>query len=254
MGSLFDITGKTAIVTGSSRGLGRTIAEGLADSGAKLMICSRNIEEGNTTAESIRKMGSDAIAMKVDTSIHTECEALIKETIRVYGHLDIMVCNAGIIHITPAIDVDEEEWNKTMDTNLKGYYNCAQLAAKQMIKQKAGGSIVMISSNASTCGFPGLLSYSVSKGGVDQMVRSMAIEWGQFGIRINAINPGYTDNIMTGLKSDSASDEDFLRKHTPLKPRCESKELIGPVIFLASGASSNITGATLLVDGGYTIR
>jgi NAD(P)-dependent dehydrogenase (short-subunit alcohol dehydrogenase family) len=254
MDRLFDVTNKIAIVTGSSRGLGRTVAEGLGNAGAKLVICSRNIEEANTTVECIRKMGSNAIAIKVDTSIHAECKALIDQTIRVYGHLDIMVCNAGIIYITPAIDVDEEEWDKTMNINLKGYYNCAQFAAKQMIKQESGGSIVMISSNASICGFPGLLSYSVSKGGVDQMVRSMAIEWGQFGIRVNAINPGYTDNVMTGLESDSASDEDFLRKHTPLKPRCESKELIGPVIFLASDASSNITGVTLPVDGGYSIR
>jgi NAD(P)-dependent dehydrogenase (short-subunit alcohol dehydrogenase family) len=250
---LFDLTGKVAVVTGSSRGIGKALAWGMADAGAKMVICSRNIEESEAVARHIRDGGQEAFAMRFDAAVRYDCQTLIDETVSRYGGLDIMVCNAGIIYITPAEEVEEEEWDRTMEINLKGYYNCAQLAARQMMIQ-GGGSIVLVSSSSSISGFPGLLSYSVAKGGVDQMVRSMAVEWGEHNIRVNAINPGYTNNVMTGLQTDSARDEDFLKKHTPLKPRCRTEELVGPVIFLASNASSNVTGVTLRVDGGYCIR
>jgi NAD(P)-dependent dehydrogenase (short-subunit alcohol dehydrogenase family) len=251
---LFDLTDKAIIVTGSSRGLGRTIALGLADAGAKIVSCSRNIEKAHATADVIKKRGGTAVAIDVDITIRSECQRLIEESVARFSQINGMVCNAGIISITPADRVTEEEWDRSMSVNLKGTFNCAQLAARQMIKQGTGGSIIMTSSNGSIRGFPGLLPYCVSKGGVDQMVRSMAVEWGEYGIRVNSINPGYTDNVMDGLESDSASDEDFLRKHTPLSPRCESKELIGPAIFLASDASTYVTGVSLLVDGGYCSR
>ena len=133
--NLFDLTGKVGIVTGSGRGLGKTIAIGLADYGAKVVTCSRSIAEAEATAKEIRDQRGEAFAIQADTSARGDCQALIDETIRRYGKLDIMVCNAGISAYTPVEDVEEREWNEIMDVNLKGYFNCAQLAARQMMKQ-----------------------------------------------------------------------------------------------------------------------
>ncbi len=248
--NLFDLTGKVGIVTGSGRGLGKTMAIGLGEYGAKVVTCSRNVAEAEATAKEVRDQGGEAFAIQVDTSARGDCQALIDETIRRYGKLDIMVCNAGISTYTPAEDVEEREWNEIMDVNLKGYFNCAQLAARQMMKQGSGGSIIMNSSNNSLVGYPGLFTYSTSKGGVDQMVRSMALEWGSRNIRVNAINPGWMEKSMSGVQRDSKKEEE-IRKMTPMGRRGFSRELIGPVVFLASEASSFVTGISLLVDGGW---
>ena len=247
---LFDLTGKVAIVTGSGRGLGKTIAMGLAEFGAKLMTCSRNITEAESATKEIKDLGGEAFAMRVDTSVRIECQTLIHETLNHYGQLDIMVCNAGISNYKAAEDVEEEEWDRIMDINLKGYFNCAQLAARQMMKQGTGGSIIMNSSNNSLVGYPGLMAYSTSKGGVDQMVRSMAIEWGNRGIRVNAINPGWMETSMSGVKRDPDKERE-IKKLTPMGRRGFARELIGPVVFLASEASSFVSGISLVVDGGW---
>jgi NAD(P)-dependent dehydrogenase (short-subunit alcohol dehydrogenase family) len=247
---LFDLTGKVGIVTGSGRGLGKTIAIGLAECGAKVVTCSRNITEAEATAKEVRDHGGEAFAIRVDTSARTECQVLIDETLNRYGKLDIMVCNAGVSAYTAAEDVEEGEWNRIMDINLKGYFNCAQLAARQMMKQGSGGSIIMNSSNNSLVGYPGLMAYSTSKGGVDQMVRSMALEWGSRGIRVNAINPGWMETSMSGVKRDPEKERE-IQKLTPMGRRGFARELIGPVVFLASEASSFVTGISLIVDGGW---
>jgi NAD(P)-dependent dehydrogenase (short-subunit alcohol dehydrogenase family) len=247
---LFDLTGKVGIVTGSGRGLGKTIAIGLAECGAKVVTCSRNITEAEATAKEVRDHGGEAFSIRVDTSVRADCQALIDETIRRYGKLDIMVCNAGVSAYTAAEDVEEEEWNRMMDINLRGYFNCAQLAARQMLKQGAGGSIIMNSSNNSLVGYPGLMSYATSKGGVDQMVRSMALEWGNRGIRVNAINPGWMETSMSGVKRDPEKERE-IKKLTPMGRRGFARELIGPVVFLASEASSFVSGISLIVDGGW---
>ena len=247
---LFDLTGKVGIVTGSGRGLGKTIATGLSEYGAKVATCSRSVEEVEATAKQIREQGGEAFAIRVDTSLRADCQILIDETIRRYGKLDIMVCNAGISAYTAVEDVGEEEWDKIMEINLKGYFNCAQLAARQIMKQGTGGSIIMNSSNNSLVGYPGLFTYSVSKGGVDQMVRSMALEWGNRGIRVNAINPGWMESSMSGVKRDPEK-ETKIKELTPMGRRGFARELIGPVVFLASEASSFVTGISLVVDGGW---
>ena len=247
---LFDLAGKVGIVTGSGRGLGKTIAIGLAECGAKVVTCSRSLTEAEATAKEVRDHGGEALALRVDTSVRTECQVLIDETLRRYGKLDIMVCNAGISAYTAAENVEEEEWNKIMDINLRGYFNCAQLAARQMMKQGSGGSIIMNSSNNSLVGYPGLMTYSTSKGGVDQMVRSMALEWGNRGIRVNAINPGWMETSMSGVKRDPEKERE-IKKLTPMGRRGLARELIGPIVFFASEASSFVTGISLVVDGGW---
>jgi NAD(P)-dependent dehydrogenase (short-subunit alcohol dehydrogenase family) len=247
---LFDLTGKVGIVTGSGRGLGKTLAIGLAEYGAKVVTCSRSVVEADLTAKEIGDQGGEGFALQLDTSVRADCQTLIDETIRRYGKLDIMVCNAGISAYTPAEDVEEGEWDKIMEINLKGYFNCAQLAARQMIRQGTGGSIIMNSSNNSLVGYPGLMTYSTSKGGVDQMVRSMALEWGNRKIRVNAINPGWMETSMSGVRRDPKREEE-IQKMTPMGRRGLARELVGPVVFLASEASSFVNGVSLVVDGGW---
>lgn len=249
---MFDLSGKVAIVTGSGRGLGKIFAMGLAKAGADVITCSRTLAEADATAQAIREDGGRAVAVKVDTRNRSDCRTLVTGAVEEFGKLHIMVCNAGVAYINAAEAVDEKQWEQTIATNLTGYFNCAQMAARQMIKQGSGGSIIMTSSNASRVAFPGLMAYCASKGGVDQLVRSMAVEWGCYGIRVNAINPGYTDNLMSGLESDiSGTEEAEALKLTPLRRRGKAGEMLGPVIFLASEASSFVTGTVLPVDGGW---
>jgi NAD(P)-dependent dehydrogenase (short-subunit alcohol dehydrogenase family) len=249
---LFDLTGKVAIVTGSGRGLGKVFAKGLAACGARIVTCSRTLSQAETTAEEIRENDGEALALSVDTTVRSQCRKLVETAVKHFGGLHVLVCNAGVAFFTPAEEISDDEWNRTIATNLSGYFYCAQEVARQMIQQGDGGSIVMISSNASLVGFPGLTAYCASKGGVDQLVRSMAVEWGSRGIRVNAVNPGYTDNLMSGLESDiSGAEEEAIGRMTPLQRRGRSEEMLGPVIFLASDASSFVTGTTLLVDGGW---
>jgi NAD(P)-dependent dehydrogenase (short-subunit alcohol dehydrogenase family) len=252
---LFDLTGKVAIVTGSGRGLGKVFAKGMAEAGARVVTCSRTLSEAKATAQDIIDNGGQALALKVDTTVRSDCRELAANTVEHFGELNIMVCNAGIAYFMPAEKIGQDEWKQTIETNLTGYFHCAQMAARQMIKQGGGGSIIMTSSNASMVGFPGLMAYCASKGGVDQLVRSMAVEWGCHGIRVNAINPGYTDNLMSGLESDtSGAEEEEIRRMTPMQRRGKSEEMIGPVIFLSSDASSFVTGTILPIDGGWCAK
>ena len=252
---LFDLAGKVAIVTGSGRGLGKVFAQGMAEAGARVVTCSRTLSEAETTAQEIRENGGQALALKVDTRIRSQCRDLVTGAVEYFGQLNIMICNAGIAFFSPAEKVSSDEWQQTIETNLTGYFHCAQMAARQMIQQGSGGSIIMTSSNASILGFPGLMAYCASKGGVDQLVRSMAVEWGCHGIRVNAINPGYTDNLMSGLESDaSGAEEKEIRQLTPMQRRGKATEMIGPIIFLASEASSFVTGTILPIDGGWSAQ
>ena len=250
---LFDLTGKVVIVTGSGRGLGKAIARGVGAAGAAVVVSARTAKEVETTAGELRDAGITVAAVPFDATIRSDCQRLIEETIRRFGKLDVIVVNHGISEARPAEDVDEESWQRIMHVNLTGAFNCAQLAARQMIAQGRGGSIIFISSTASLVGFRNLLAYGASKGGVDQMMRQMAVEWGTHNIRVNAINPGYTTHDVRGTESrhaDPALNEE-IKRMTPLERRGTPEEFVGPAIFLASEASSFVTGVALPVDGGY---
>ncbi len=249
----FDLTGKVAIVTGTSRGLGKALAHGFADAGATVVGCSRNAAEAEATAAEIRAKGQPSFAMRCDTSVRADVEALVAETVRRYGRLDIMLCNAGVDRPKPALEVTDADFDHIYQVNLRGYFVCAQLAAKQMIRQGGGGAIVMNSSNASVVGFDNLAPYSASKGGTDLLVKTLASEWGPHGIRVNAFNPGYMNSRQAG--SEHLYTDDALVRRTkdltPLRRYGEARELIGPAVFLASDAASFVTGVVLLVDGGW---
>ncbi len=254
MHQLFDLTDKVAIVTGSGRGLGKAIVAGLAEHGATVVVCSRTLAEAESTAHEIIANGGTAMALRVDTADRASCQRLIDDTVAAYGHLDVLVNNAGIDIIEPAEDVSEEAWDQVVTINLKGYFNCSQFAARQMLKQATGGSILNNSSIAGEVGIKGLTAYAAAKGGVNQMTKTMAVEWASRGVRVNAFSPGYFENIMSGATDEHSRPEkrSQVLQFTPMGRRGLPAELVGPVVFLASDASSYVTGAILLVDGGYT--
>ena len=250
--SRFSLQGKVAIVTGSGRGLGRAIAKGMAEAGAAVVTSARNAAEAQSAADEIVTAGGRAIAVPTDVSDPKACAALVERAVAAFGRLDIMACNAGIILTNPADQATPEELEQTLKINVGGVMYCAQAAAKQMEKQ-GGGSIVVTSSNASLVAFPDLLTYNISKGGVDQMVRTLAVEWAPRNIRVNAFNPGYLEHSMTrseGTVSDPETEAAILRM-TPMRRRGKVDEVVGVAIFLASDASSFITGTVLPVDGGW---
>jgi NAD(P)-dependent dehydrogenase (short-subunit alcohol dehydrogenase family) len=220
------------------------------------MLCSRTQAEVERIAAEIVRDGGKAAAVVADTSDRASCQHLIDQTISKFGKLNVLVNNAGIDSISPAEDLTDDAWERVVNTNLKGYFICSQLAARQMLAQGGGGSIVNNSSICSIIGVNGLTVYSATKGGVNQLTRVMAVEWAKRGIRVNAIAPGYFDNIMQDATAEHASSDKQKQvlAFTPMGRRGQPEELIGPVIFLASEASSYVTGAILFVDGGYTAQ
>jgi len=251
---LFDLHDRVAIVTGSGRGLGKAIALGLAEAGASVVVCARHTDEIEETATAITAAGGSAHPTHVDTSDRESCRRLVETAVGAFGKVDILVNNAGIDIIEPAEEVTEEDWDTIIAINLSGYFHCSQFAAQQMFEQGSGGSIVNNSSIASAVGIRGLVAYSAAKGGVNQLTRVMAVEWATRGIRVNAFAPGYFDNVMRDATTTHADPEKQRQviEFTPMARRGRVEELVGPVIFLASDASSYVTGAVLFVDGGYT--
>ena len=194
------------------------------------------------------------MALRLDSGDRASCQQLVDDTVAAYGRIDTLVNNAGVDIIEPAEDVEEEAWDTVLNINLKGYFNCSQFAARQMLQQPNAGSIINNSSIAGDVGIAGLTAYAAAKGGVNQMTRTMAVEWADRGVRVNAFSPGYFENIMSGATEEHSRPEkrSQVLQFTPMRRRGLPAELVGPVVFLASDASSYVTGAILLVDGGYT--
>jgi NAD(P)-dependent dehydrogenase (short-subunit alcohol dehydrogenase family) len=250
--SRFSLAGKVAVVTGSGRGLGRAIAQGYAEAGAAVVTSARTAGEAESAAAEIREKGGRAIAVATDVADPAACAALIEKAVAAFGRIDVLACNAGILLPNSAERVTPEELERTLRINVGGYLSCAQAAEPHMTRQ-GGGSIVMTSSNASLVAFPDLLTYNISKGGVDQMVRTLAVEWGGRNIRVNAFNPGYLEHAMTRSEEYDSDPklEETIQRMTPLRRRGRLEEVVGVAIFLASDASSFVTGTVLPVDGGW---
>lgn len=252
MGGLFDLNGRVAVITGISRGIGRELAHGFAEAGARVVGCARSFERAEVTAAELRGKGHEALGVLADVTKPEDCEALIQAAVRRFGRLDILVCNAGVNVKKKAIDFTPQEFDTVIGGNLRAYFLTAQAAARQFIRQGTGGAIVMNSSNASVAAFDELGPYCAAKGGVDMLVRSLACEWGPHGIRVNAFNPGYTNHSMTGEgQAYLAQAEKEIAARTPLRRMAEMREMVGPAVFLASDAASFVTGAILLADGGW---
>ena len=252
MSKLFDLSGKVAIVTGAGRGLGRVIALGLAQHGADVVVVSRTLAQVEAVAQEISGLGRKALALQVDTSRKADMDRMVARTRERWGRIDVLVNNAGIDIIKPAADYAEGEWDQVVAINLKGYFLCAQAVGRVMIDQRAG-SIVMNSSIAGSIGIALLVPYAAAKGGVNQLTRTLAVEWAPHGVRVNAFSPAYFENVMQGVEAiHNEAKERHIREWTPLGRRGRLEELVGPVVFLASDASSYVTGHILMVDGGWT--
>jgi gluconate 5-dehydrogenase len=249
----FDLSGRTAIVTGAGRGLGRGMARALAGAGATVLCAGRTQSTIDETAANIRAEGGKAGSFLFDAVKREDCRRLVEHAANEYGQLDIMVVNHGIARAAPATEVGEGDWGETIAVNLTGAFLCAQAAGRQMIAQGRGGSIILISSNGSLVGFQDLTAYGASKGGVDQLCRQLCVEWGRHNIRVNAVNPGWTTNNMAGGDDRHAAVglNDDVKRGTPMGRRGTIAEIAGPVVFLASDAAGFISGVCLAVDGGW---
>ena len=243
-------------MTGCARGLGRSLACGLAAAGAAVLACDLVGDGANAVAVEIRAAGGKAHAFQMDVTDRQAALDAVAFAIKQFGSVDILVNNAAIDIIEPVQEVSQENWNRIINVNLTGVFQGSQAAADQMIRQGTGGSIINISSIASTAGIEKLAAYSAAKAGVNQLTRVMALELAGHRIRVNAIAPGYLKNVMEGASrehSDPRKEQQIIAS-TPLGRRARLSEIVGPVVFLASDAASYITGTVLFVDGGYTAR
>ncbi len=247
--SLFDLSGKTALVTGSSRGLGRAIAEGFARAGARLVINGTDPERTKTAAAEFRAAGHQAEASAFDVTDETAVIAAFERLDADGIAIDILVNNAGIQHRKPLVEFTSAEWNKVIATNLTSAFIIGREAAKRMITRQRG-KIINIGSLASELARPTVGPYTAAKGGIRNLTRAMAVEWAQHGIQANAIGPGY---MLTDMNQALVSNPDFnnwLMSRIPSKRWGRPDELVGAAIFLASEASTYVNGQTIYVDGG----
>jgi len=251
----FCLKGKAAAVTGGAQGLGLAMAEALAKAGASVALLDINVEKCQTEAERIRsECGVETLALRADVRKLDEMEAAVAQIVERFGKVDIFVNNAGICKNIKAEEMTLEEWQEVIDINLTGVFIGSQVAGKQMIKQ-GGGSIINIASmSGSIVNVPQpQCSYNASKAGVIHLTKSLASEWAQYSIRVNSISPGYMKTAMTEKTLQTDMAKDWWLRLTPMGRPGLPHELGGAVVFLASDASSFMTGADLIIDGGYTV-
>ena len=241
---------KIAIVTGSRRGIGKSIALELAKEGAKVVVSDIDLKECQNVCDEIKKIGSDAIAIKCDVSKKSDVDAMIKKTIQKFKRIDILVNNAGVLLMKPFVQMTERDWDFILDINLKGVFLCTNAVAKQMLKQKSG-KIISIASIAGEVGFMNISAYCASKAGIINLTRELAMELSPYNINVNVIAPGV---IATKMTEDMLRDEktkEVLLANTPLGRVGQPEEIGKAVVFLASSDSDFVTGHTLVVDGGW---
>lgn len=250
--NLFDLSGKKALVTGGSIGIGRGMALALAQAGADVAIVARNEVAGNSVVEEIRAMGRESLFVKCDVTQKDQVQEMVQTIVRTFGQLDIAVNNAGIAILGADEDIDQSSWDKVIDVNLTGIFLCAQAEAQQMIKQSpSGGKIINMASMSATIANCNA-SYDASKAGIVHMTKTLATEWGQYNINVNCISPSY---VLTPMHASTpVIVRARIRELTPLGHVQRPEDLYGPAVFLASDASNYVTGHDLMVDGGHTLN
>jgi gluconate 5-dehydrogenase len=250
--NLFDLTGKVAIITGTSRGLGQYMARALAGAGADLVITSRKADDAlHKFQKEVESLGRKALALPLNVRDETSIRKMADAAAAHYGKIDILVNNAGCNIRKPAIDVTWDDWNTILDTNLRGTFFVAQAVARHMIGKKYG-RIVNIGSVTAVAGYAGLGPYGASRGGVRQLTMSLADDWGRHGITVNCLAPGWFKTAQNAVMYENKEWVDYLCDRIPLKRPGQPNDLDGAVVFLASEASAYVTGQTLLVDGGIS--
>ena len=249
---LFDLTAKRALITGSSQGIGLTLARGLAEAGATVVLNGRNQDKLSEVQKELTELGFKAETACFDVTDHAQVVDAVEQCRKSNGDIDILINNAGMQHRTPLEDFDPVMFNQLLQTNIASVFNVGQVVARQMIDRGQGGKIINIASVQSALARPGIAPYTATKGAVTNLTKGMATDWAQYGLQVNAIAPGYFD---TPLNAALVADKDFsawLEKRTPTGRWGQLDELIGAGIFLSSDASSFINGHTLYVDGGIT--
>jgi sorbose reductase len=251
--NLFDVTGRKALVTGAGRGIGRVLAVALAEAGCDVSVLVRNTKDAEPVVKEIRRLGRKGIAVQADVRRKEQVDRAFADTVEQFGRLDICLNNAGISIQKSAEEMPEEDWDSILDTNMKGVFFGCQAAARIMIPQRQGSIINIASLSGSAVNVPQKQAvYNTSKAGVVMLTKSLAVEWAQYGIRVNSISPGYikTEMTLAGMSHFFPAWESL----TPMGRLGEPEELRGAVLFLASEASSYVTGHDLVIDGGYTAR
>jgi gluconate 5-dehydrogenase len=247
----FDLTGRVAVVTGASRGLGQYLGRALARAGADLVITSRKLADLTPFKEEIEALGRRALPLELDLRDETSIRTMAPRAIDHYGKIDVLVNNAGCNVRKPAVDVTWEDWNLVLDTNLRGSFFVAQTFAPHMIAN-GYGRVINIGSVTSVFGYVGIGPYCASRGGIKQLTMSLADEWGAHGITVNCLAPGWFKTKQNAVLYENAEWVDYLKDRIPLKRPGQPDDLDGAIVFLASDASAYITGQTLLVDGGIS--
>lgn len=248
---LFDLTGRVAIVTGTSRGLGQHFGRALAKAGADLVITSRDVNTLKPFQAEIEALGRRVLALALDVRDLASIQKMVAAAFAHYGKIDILVNNAGCNVRKPALEVTWDDWNLILETNLRGTFFVAQAVAAHMIPQKYG-RIINIGSVTCVAGYAGLAPYGASRGGVKQLTMSLADDWGPHGITVNCLAPGWFKTAQNAVMYENPEWLEYLCDRIPLKRPGRPTDLDGAVVFLASDASEYVTAQTLLVDGGIS--
>lgn len=248
---LFKLNGKTALVTGGGRGLGAQIAEALAEAGANVVVCSRKVDACQTVSRQLEEKGVQSLALKCDITNAEDIEKTVRETVKQFGSIDILVNNSGATWGAPVVNMPLEAWKKVIDVNVTGTFLMSQAVGKTMIRQKSG-KIINIASVAGLGGtdprFMDTIGYNTSKGAIITFTKDLAVKWGQHNINVNAIAPGFFPTKMSKVLIEHGGEK--ILEGTPLNRFGSDQDLKGVALFLASNASNYVTGDILIVDGG----
>jgi NAD(P)-dependent dehydrogenase (short-subunit alcohol dehydrogenase family) len=250
-GQLFDLTGRVAIVTGTSRGLGQTFARALARAGADLVLTSRHTNMLADFEKEIRQLGRRTFSLALDVRDYKSIQKMASDAEKEFGHVDILVNNAGCNVRKPALDVTWDDWNLILDTNLRGSFFVAQAVARGMVERRYG-RVINIGSVTSVAGYAGLGPYGASRGGIRQLTMSLADDWGPYGVTVNCLAPGWFRTDQNKVLYESREWVEYLSDRIPVKRPGKPEDLESAVVFLAAESSRYVTGQTLLVDGGIS--
>jgi NAD(P)-dependent dehydrogenase (short-subunit alcohol dehydrogenase family) len=250
-GGLFDLSGRVAMVTGTSRGLGQYMARALAKAGADLVLTSRDASRLAPFQEEIKALGRRTVSLELDVRVCESIEKAVAAAEAAFGHLDILVNNAGCNVRKPALDVTWDDWNLILDTNLRGSFFVTQAVARRMIARRYG-RIINIGSVTTVAGYAGLAPYGASRGGIKQLTMSLADDWGKYGVTVNCLAPGWFRTEQNKVLYENKEWVEYLCDRIPLKRPGQPEDLDAAVVFLAAESSRYVTGQTLLVDGGIS--